>query len=455
MAECDDVEHWDAQGLENVIGTMDGIHKSHVKLGDTLEGVQANLESWGGLTAEAWHRYHNKVRVDVDDQGHQAKAVADKLRPLYDEVLGIKAKYRYLKATIVGNGSYDKSGELVHWKLNNDGSIDTGGVPLGDMQSVATKQQLEDQMKALLHKADGVDAEIADALKAITTPGGAIADGPHVGQTAPTSPHPEPTPEGKHKPDATIAAGALTPADQLPLPSKDGTLPSVTEANARHTGPENGKDFLHNNPRPSPLLAGLSANEWRQRLANFKPGDPLPDPRTPTGDKNIDTIAHAAGQQNTTYAWGGNRDKDGPSVGTLHGDPPPGTPGEDPLGGGAHKYQDNLRTGYDCGGLVRYSLEQGADIDVDQGTNTIDRGGRLDHVAPLVPGASISNENTQAGNILIFGGSQPWAANWDTTHTGIYLGNGYMINAPQSGDPVRVDPVKGHGNADILRIPGS
>lgn len=185
MAECDDIEHWDAQGLENVIGTMDGIHKSHVKLGDTLEGVQANLSSWGGLTADAWHRYHGKVRVDVDEQGHQAKAVADKLRPLYDEVLGIKSKYRYLKATIVGNGSYNESGELVHWKLNNDGSINTSGVPLGDMQSVATKQQLEDQMKALLHKADAVDAEIADALKAITTPGGGVADGPHVGPLDP------------------------------------------------------------------------------------------------------------------------------------------------------------------------------------------------------------------------------------------------------------------------------
>lgn len=456
MTTCDGVEHWDDEGLKNVIGTMDGIHKSHVKLGDTLDGVQANLESWGGLTAEAWRAYHGKIRVDIDAQGHQAKAVADKLRPLYDEVLGIKSRFRYLKSTIENNGHFGSDGQMVHWKLNNDGTINTGGSTKSADEAFA-KQQLEDEMKALLHKADGVDQEIADALKAITTPGGAVADGPHVGQPpVPTSPHPEPKPEDKPKADdATIAAGTLTPADQLPLPSKDGTVPSLTEANARHTGPESGKDFLHNNPRPSPLLAGVSANEWRQRLANFKPGDPLPDPRTPTGDKNIDTIAHAAGQQNTTYAWGGNRDKDGPSVGTLQGDPPPGTPGEGPLGGGAHTYQDNLRTGYDCGGLVRYSLEQGAGIDVDQGTNTIDRGGRLERVAPLVPGATIGNDNTQAGNILIFGGSQPWAANWDTTHTGIYLGNGYMINAPGSGDPVRVDPVKGHGNADILRIPGS
>ncbi|MFD6196702.1 NlpC/P60 family protein [Mycobacteriaceae bacterium NPDC060252] len=454
MTTCDGVEHWDAEGLKNVIGTMDGIHTSHVKLGDTLDGVQANLESWGGLTAEAWRAYHGKIRVDVDAQGHQAKAVADKLRPLYDEVLGIKSRFRYLKATIENNGHFGDDGQMVHWKLNNDGSIDTGGTTKSADEAFA-RQQLEGEMKELLHKADGVDQEIADALAAITTPGGAPVGDPHPGQPAPT-PTQEPKPGDEHKPDATIAAGTLTPGDQLPLPSKDGTLPSVTEANARQTGPESGKDYLHNNPRPSPLLAGLSANEWRQRLANFKPGDPLPDPRTPTGDKNIDTIAHAAGQQNTTYAWGGNKDKNGPSIGTLLGDPAPGTPGEpDPLGGGAHRYQDNLRTGYDCGGLVRYSLEQGARIDVDQGTNTIDRGGKLEHVAPLVPGANINNSNTQAGNIIIFGGSQPWAANGDTTHTGIYIGNGFMINAPQSGDPVRVDAVRGHGSGDILKIPGT
>ncbi|SIA36802.1 C40 family peptidase [Mycobacteroides abscessus] len=453
MTTCDGVEHWDAEGLQNVIGTMDGIHQSHVKLGDTLDGVQANLESWGGLTAEAWRAYHGKLRVDVDAQGHQAKAVADKLRPLYDEVLSVKSRFRYLKATIENNGHFGDDGQMVHWKLNNDGSIDTGGTTKSADEAFA-RQQLEAEMKELLHKADGVDQEIADALAAITTPGGAPTVEPHPGQPAPT-PTQEPQPDDKREPDPTIAAGALTPADQLPLPAKDGTVPSVTEANARHTGPESGKDYLHNNPRPAPLLAGLSADEWRKRLATYKPGDPLPDPRTPTGDKGIDTIAHAAGQQNATYAWGGNKDKDGPSIGTLQGDPPPGTPGEGPLGGGAHTYQDNLRTGYDCGGLVRYSLEQGAKIDVGQGTNTIDSGGRLERVAPLVPSGNINNTNTQAGNILIFGGSQPWAAGMDTTHTGIYVGNGYMINSPQSGDAVRIDAVNGHGKTDILRIPGA
>lgn len=451
MATCTDIEHWSAEGLQNVIGTMDGIHASHAKLGDTLDGVQANLESWGGQTAESWRAYHGKLRTDVDDQGRQAKAVADALRPLYQEVLSTKAQYSQLKGTIENNGHYGDDGQMHHWKLNNDGTINTGGTQL-TAQETATKNDLQAQMKHLLAKADDVDTDIADALKAVTTPGGIPQTGHHAGTPDP-APQPKPTEDPKPKPsDPTIAAG-MTPADQLPLPAKDGTPASVTEANGRQTGPDQGKDYLHKNPTAAPLLAGLSADEWRKRLATYKPGEPLPDPRTPTGDKAIDTIANAAGQQNATYAWGGNKDKDGPSQGTLLGDPAPSR--DLPLGGGAHQYQDDQRVGYDCGGLVRYSLEQGAQIDVDRGTNSIDGGGKLQHVAPLVPSSGINNSNAEAGNILVFGGSEPWAANNDTTHTGIYIGNGYMINAPQSGDPVRVDAVTGHGKTDILRIPGT
>lgn len=437
MAECDDIEHWDAQGLENVIGTMDGIHKSHVKLGDTLDGVQANLSSWGGLTAESWRAYHGKKRVDIDEHGHQAKAVADKLRPLYDEVLGIKSKYRYLKATIVGNGSYNKSGELVHWKLNNDGSINTSGVPLGDMQSVATKQELEDQMKTLLRKADVVDGEIADALRAITTPGGAVADGPHVSQPAP-----------EHRPDPTIAAAA-TPADQLPLAPKDGQLANPTMGTANNASPDAAKHLnLGPNASIAPLQAGLSADEWRRRLAHYKPGDALPDPRTPTGDRSIDAIAHAAGQQGSSYAWGGNRNLNGPSTGV-------------PDGGTADRLKDTSRLGYDCGGLVRYSVEQatpgfgpnGKGLDVGIGTDAIDGNHNLTRINEngRIPSTSINNGQAGPGDVLVFGGQIS-----GTQHTGLYLGNGFYINAPGSGMPVQVDDLRNRTPdfADVLRVPG-
>ena len=40
-----------------------------------------------------------------------------------------------------------------------------------------------------------------------------------------------------------------------------------------------------------------------------------------------------------------------------------------------------------------------------------------------------------------------------TGHTGLYIGNGWMINAPGSGMPIRTDQVTGHGITDILRVP--
>lgn len=168
MVTCSDIEQWSAEGLQNVIGTMEGIHASHAKLGDTLQGVQANLQSWGGAAAEAWRANHGKFRTDVDDQGRQAKGVADALRPLYEEVLQIKAEYTELKSAIEGNGQVGDDGQMRHWKLNNDGTIDTGGATLSS-QEAATKQDLAGQMQRLLTKAGGVDVDIANALNAITS----------------------------------------------------------------------------------------------------------------------------------------------------------------------------------------------------------------------------------------------------------------------------------------------
>lgn len=247
-----------------------------------------------------------------------------------------------------------------------------------------------------------------------------------------------PPDEGAAAPEQP-APGTVTPADELPLPT-DGHAPDPTEASRDNDSPD-VSDHLADNPRPSPLLAGLGADEWRQRLADFKPGDALPDPRTPTGDAAIDTLAFAAGQQNTTYAWGGNQSKAGPSRGVPDN------------GGDADAWGDTGRYGYDCGGLVRYSVQQGAGFDAGIGTDAID-------VNPAFgrPAGGLTSDQAAAqalpGDVLIFGGAQQYAGG-GTDHTGIYIGNGYMMNAPASGSPVRVDYVgPGRGKTDILRVQG-
>lgn len=247
--------------------------------------------------------------------------------------------------------------------------------------------------------------------------------------------------------------GTLTPADQLPLSTKGGAIPHPTEGSRDNSTMYHNCMCLESNQHPSPLLAGLTGQAWRERLVHFQSGDPLPDPRTPTGDKAVDTLAFAAGQQNTTYAWGGNRRTDSPSSGTLDWDDPgpPATPYE----GGAHVNLDQNRVGYDCGGLVRFSVAQGAGFDTGVPTDTIDTCPHFIHVA----GGLVSNQaisHAEAGDVFVWGSASPFAG-VNSYHTGIYVGNGWMINAPCSGKPVRVEPVVTPCNnrpaTDVLRIP--
>ncbi|MGC7298830.1 hypothetical protein RA988_20205, partial [Mycobacteroides abscessus subsp. massiliense] len=136
-----DIEKWNPDKLLAVIGTAESAHKSLEKLGENYDGTKRSLSDWGGLTAEAWKAQHGKLRTDITEQGRQAKAVADAMKPLYDEVLAVKREYQDIKGTVERNASFDSSGATVHWKLNPNGTINTGGASL-DYQSAMVKQDL-------------------------------------------------------------------------------------------------------------------------------------------------------------------------------------------------------------------------------------------------------------------------------------------------------------------------
>lgn len=411
MTTTEDLEHWDLHKLEMVMGATQDANQSLKKLGDTLDGSRDSLWNWGGDAAATWRAQHGKIRTDIDAQGHQTQKLHDELSTIYPQVKSVKDDYNSFKQSAAASGLTVTA---------------PGVVSSDDPDRQSDVEAAQTKLNGILQRANTVDEELAQAIRGATTP------------QAPAPQTPTPTPTPAPKPDD----GKTTPADQLPLPTKGGHTPFPTEATK-----DNGPDVSHHladNPRPAPLLAGLSADQWRQRLANYKPGDPLPDPRTPTGDKAIDTLANAAGQQNTTYAWGGNKSKDGPSQG--QGD----------NGDGANQNHDWDRYGYDCGGLVRYSVQQGAGFDVGQGTNSIDSNSHFTH--PNGGGglpSQVAAAQAQPGDVLVFGGSGAYQGN-GTDHTGIYIGNGYMINAPESGEPVRVDTVgPGRGKTDILRVPTS
>ncbi len=407
----DDVRRRDPSAVLKVFQVASGRAATMQRFGDDLGQVGQNLADWEGEAGTAFHTSLGRARTDIQGDGRESRQVASAVDDAWEDVQITKGMMSEVDETAQGLGF----GITDDWKVD----IGNAGLLMGSTEARLEQQILQGQLDTVKTKAHNTDHELATAIRAAV--GDAQLD--YNGREIPQAPPP--------------GDGKTTPADQLPLPTKGGHQPFPTEATKDNNSPDLSQ-HLSDNLTPSPLLAGLTGDEWRRRLANFKPGDPLPDPRTPTGDKAIDSLANAVGQQNTTYAWGGNKSKDGPSQG--QGD----------SGQGANQHHDWDRYGYDCGGLVRYSVQQGAGIDLGQGTDAIDTNPNLAHAKDLslVPGSAVIGK-AQPGDVLVFRPN----ATAGTEHTGIYIGNGFMINAPDSGNPVRVDPVTGHGLTDILRMP--
>ncbi len=407
----DDVRRWDAGAVLKVFQVANARGGTLQRFGDALGQVGQSLSDWEGEAGTAFHTSLGRARTDIETDGRESRQVASAVCNAWEDVQITKGMMSEVDETAQGLG----------FRITPDWKVDIGnaGLLMGTTEAQLEQQILQGQLDTVKTKAHTTDHELATAMRAAV--GDAKLD--YNGREIPQEPPP--------------GGGKTTPADQLPLPTKGGHQPFPTEA-TKDNGSPDISHHLSDNLMPSPLLAGLTADEWHERLAHFQPGDPLPDPRTPTGDRAIDSLAFAAGQQNTTYAWGANKSKDGPSQG--QGD----------SGQGANQNHDWDRYGYDCGGLVRYSVQQGAGFDVGQGTDAIDTNPNFAHAKDLslVPSSAVIGK-AQPGDVLVFRPN----ANAGTEHTGIYIGNGYMMNAPDSGNPVRVDPVAGHGVTDILRMP--
>jgi len=84
--------------------------------------------------------------------------------------------------------------------------------------------------------------------------------------------------------------------------------------------------------------------------------------------------------------------------------------------------------GYDCSGLARAAVYVGSNHKVILPRTTWDQ---------VTRGIGVSTANRKPGDLIFFDfqGGQGWS------HVGIYIGNGYMIEAPHTGANVRIEPV--------------
>lgn len=141
-------------------------------------------------------------------------------------------------------------------------------------------------------------------------------------------------------------------------------------------------------------------------------------------------IDAATSQIGTTYAWGGGN-ASGPSKGISDG------------GGAADQHGDFNKVGFDCSGLTLYAYTQAgitlprtAAAQYHQGTHIPAASG----VAALQPGD------------LVFFSALGDSGGAGVHHVGIYIGNGQMLNAPQSGTTVRIDAVWQNEYAGASRL---
>lgn len=142
-----------------------------------------------------------------------------------------------------------------------------------------------------------------------------------------------------------------------------------------------------------------------------------------SGDRSaqIETvIARAMSQLGVQYAWGGGN-ANGPTLGIRDG-------------GVADSYGDYNKVGFDCSGLTLYAFA-GVGISLPHYT-----GYQYQH------GTKVSPSEMQRGDLIFYG---PGASQ----HVAIYLGDGQMIEAPNSGSIVKISPVRWSGMTEsVVRL---
>lgn len=152
-------------------------------------------------------------------------------------------------------------------------------------------------------------------------------------------------------------------------------------------------------------------------------GTVLPNPDA-VSDPGLKTVGAAAKQQGVSYTWGGGHLKD---TGV--------SPGWVVKGDRSETYNDNLRTGFDCAGLARFATDEGrgTDINVGDSGNTVGQYAAL--TAPGGGGTVIPDSVLKPGDLIYYG------TPGNSEHVVVYAGNGLVVQAHQSGEPVEVSPI--------------
>ena len=160
------------------------------------------------------------------------------------------------------------------------------------------------------------------------------------------------------------------------------------------------------------------ADEVAETPSRNPPSTPRSTPRTRsapslTGTAAVETVIdRGLSQIGVPYAWGGG-DENGPTRGIRDG-------------GVADSYGDFGKVGFDCSGLMIYAFA-GIGISLPHYTGY-----------QYTAGTQVPSSEMRRGDMIFYGPNA-------SQHVGLYLGDGTMLEAPQSGSHVMISPVRWDG----------
>ncbi|UVT25654.1 NlpC/P60 family protein [Rhodococcus pyridinivorans] len=219
--------------------------------------------------------------------------------------------------------------------------------------------------------------------------------------------------------DATVPDG--TDGGTVPDGTDDGSVPDGTDSGTipdededEDSSDDGGIDW--ENPDPGdPVVetpgSGTGGSGSRPSTPNSTPG--TPSRPSVTGPAAVEiVIDRAMSQIGVPYAWGGGNEN-GPTRGIRDG-------------GVADVHGDYAKVGFDCSGLMIYAFA-GIGISLPHYTGY-----------QYTAGTQVPSSQMRRGDMIFYGPNA-------SQHVALYLGDGQMLEAPQSGSFVKISPVRWGG----------
>ncbi|WP_257235746.1 NlpC/P60 family protein [Rhodococcus pyridinivorans] len=217
--------------------------------------------------------------------------------------------------------------------------------------------------------------------------------------------------------DATVPDG--TDGGTVPDGTDDGSVPDGTDSGTipdedEDSGSDGGIDW--ENPDPGDPVVETPGSGTGG--SGSRPSTPSSTPSTPsrpsvTGPAAVEiVIDRAMSQIGVPYAWGGGNEN-GPTRGIRDG-------------GVADVHGDYAKVGFDCSGLMIYAFA-GIGISLPHYTGY-----------QYTAGTQVPSSQMRRGDMIFYGPNA-------SQHVALYLGDGQMLEAPQSGSFVKISPVRWGG----------